>query len=85
MVFFLEDDESAIAIVVELSHPRPVGLESIADDGFDEMAVGFMQKVQETVGGGEFAFGAGVFARGIGARLFVAYGFDAQHHVEHRT
>jgi hypothetical protein len=47
-------------------------------------AVGLVEKIQQAGGGRELALMAGVLAHGIGARLFIPYRFDPQHHVHHR-
>lgn len=67
-----------------MTHPAPIGIEGIDDDGIEEAAVGLVEGIQETVGGREFAFVAGVLAHRIGARLLIEYRFNGQNHIHHR-
>jgi len=39
MGFLLEDDEASIAVPIQLSHQRPVGIKSVKHDGVDKAAV----------------------------------------------
>src|SRR5437016_11383474 len=56
VLLLLEHQEAAVAVVVELGHHRPIGIEGIADDGVDEPSVGLVQGIDQTPPGGQFAF-----------------------------
>src|SRR5712691_3136028 len=84
VIFFLEDDEAAIAVSIELSHPTPVGVESVHHNGIDETSIGLVQRIQETPRGREFTLVASVLAAGIAVSLLMEYRLDGQDNVEHR-
>ena len=83
VVLFLEDDEAAVAVPLELGHHRPVGVEGVKDEGIDEGPVGLMQPVDQPLPGGQFSFMAAVVAVGVAAGFIRAERFDRQDDVEH--
>ncbi len=85
MVVLLQDHEAAITAPVQMSHPGTIGIECIANDRVDKTPPGLVERIEQAVGRGEFAFMAVVFAIGVAAGFFVEYGFDGQNDVKSRA
>ena len=84
VVFLLQHEEAAIAVVIELGHHRPIGIESVEHEGVNEPSVGSVQGIDQPPGGGQFAFMADVFAVDIAARFLIEHRFDPQHDIDDR-
>jgi hypothetical protein len=84
VLFLLEHEEAAVAVILELGHHRPVGVEGIADEGVDEPSVSGVQGIDEPPSGGQFAFMADMLGIDIAARFFVEHRLDPQHNIEDR-
>src|SRR5437762_13070626 len=84
VLLLLEHQQAAVAVVVELGHHRPIGIEGIADDGVDEPSVGLVQGIDQTPPGGQFAFMALMLGVDIAESFLVEHWFDPQHRSEER-
>src|SRR6266581_115448 len=85
MVLLLENDEASIAVPVQLSHQRPIGIKGVEHDGVDKGAVRFVQQIDETSRRSQFALMTGMLASGIAARLLIEHWFDADNDIDNRT
>jgi hypothetical protein len=84
VLFLLEYEEAAVAVIGELGHHWPIGVESVEHEGVDESSIGIVQGLEETPRGSQFAFMADMFGVAITTSFLVEHRFDPQHHIEDR-
>src|SRR5437870_12522333 len=85
MGHLLENDEASIAVPIQLSRQRPIGIKGVEHEGVDKGAVSRVQRTDETPRCGQFALMTGMLALGIAARSFIVHWFDADNDSDDRT